>query len=335
MLERPAKLSNKASNSLLLGIATAGPRLVAVGERGIILLSDNDGIEWQQAASPVSVTLTAIHFVDRSHGWVVGHDGVILHTTDGGLNWTKQLDGRLINAQVLKAAEQQLVEARRIDNPARIAQAIEVLDDASAANRFGPSRPLFDVKFKDRRRGVVVGAFGLVLYTNDSGVTWRLPVEPPNPTRLHINALTITQDDVLLASAEEGKIFRSRDDGQRWETLDTRYDGQLYGVLAVADILIAFGFVGNVFRSTTNGITWKQVVVDTQRSVVAGAQLKNGALILVDQAGQIFKSEDRGKTFRLVGTTVGMQTTSLSVTANQTLIVFVGRSGTRRVNIAP
>ena len=34
--------------------------------------------------------LSAIHFVDAKRGWVVGDDGTILHTTDGGQRWSPQ-----------------------------------------------------------------------------------------------------------------------------------------------------------------------------------------------------------------------------------------------------
>ena len=33
---------------------------------------------------------TDIYFADAKHGWIVGHQGWILHTADGGENWEKQ-----------------------------------------------------------------------------------------------------------------------------------------------------------------------------------------------------------------------------------------------------
>ena len=33
---------------------------------------------------------TDIHFADAKHGWIVGHQGWILHTADGGVSWEKQ-----------------------------------------------------------------------------------------------------------------------------------------------------------------------------------------------------------------------------------------------------
>ncbi|HEY1075508.1 MAG TPA: YCF48-related protein [Fontimonas sp.] len=86
---RPAEMATLAPTSLLLDIKLAGPTLVAVGDRGTILRSD-DGASWTQVAVPLHVTLTALAFADASHGWAIGHDGAILHTADAGKTWAVQ-----------------------------------------------------------------------------------------------------------------------------------------------------------------------------------------------------------------------------------------------------
>ena len=86
---RPAEMAPRAAKSLLLGLARAGERLVAVGDRGVILVS-GDGLKWDQVASPVHATLTAVSFADDKIGWAVGHDASILYTQDGGQNWALQ-----------------------------------------------------------------------------------------------------------------------------------------------------------------------------------------------------------------------------------------------------
>ena len=93
LLELPAEPSASALKHLILDIASAGDRLVAVGEYGNILYSDDQGISWRQAQVPVQVTLTAVHFPTANKGWAVGHDAVILHSEDTGETWRKQLDG--------------------------------------------------------------------------------------------------------------------------------------------------------------------------------------------------------------------------------------------------
>ncbi|MEJ8569751.1 WD40/YVTN/BNR-like repeat-containing protein [Elongatibacter sediminis] len=78
------------TQSLLLDTIKAGDRLLAVGERGHIVWSDDDGETWQQAdVVPTRSTLTTL---ESSGGrlWAAGHDTVILTSSDGGRNWTRQ-----------------------------------------------------------------------------------------------------------------------------------------------------------------------------------------------------------------------------------------------------
>ena len=91
--------SAKAVSNLLLDIAQAGERLVAAGDRGHILYSDDDGASWTQAKVPTRQLLTAIDFVDDKHGWAVGHDALILATYgDVGAKVSAALDGAIAAA---------------------------------------------------------------------------------------------------------------------------------------------------------------------------------------------------------------------------------------------
>ncbi len=89
MKPRPAEIMPRAAEAPIMGVTNIGEQLIAVGEYGEILAS-NDGRNWAQMQVPVRSTLTAISFADPQHGWVVGHDAVILHTDDGGKSWTLQ-----------------------------------------------------------------------------------------------------------------------------------------------------------------------------------------------------------------------------------------------------
>jgi photosystem II stability/assembly factor-like uncharacterized protein len=84
---RPALTAPKAVDNRLLDLAVAGERLVAVGEQGVILISD-DARTWQQVASPVDVMLTRVRFRDAQQGWALGYDATMLQTQDGGNSWT-------------------------------------------------------------------------------------------------------------------------------------------------------------------------------------------------------------------------------------------------------
>ena len=84
---RPVLIAPLAAKTTLLGLAQAGSRLVAVGQRGHILLSD-DGKAWRQVEVPVNVMLNRVRFRDAKVGWAIGHDATIVATADGGATWT-------------------------------------------------------------------------------------------------------------------------------------------------------------------------------------------------------------------------------------------------------
>ena len=78
-----------AKSSLLLDVHGGGERAVAVGERGHILLSTDDGNNWRQVAAPTRRTLTGVFLIDDKIVWAVGHQSVILKSGDGGETWAK------------------------------------------------------------------------------------------------------------------------------------------------------------------------------------------------------------------------------------------------------
>jgi photosystem II stability/assembly factor-like uncharacterized protein len=114
LLQMPSKKSVFAKSSRFYDVTTAGTRMVAVGERGHIMYSDDDGASWTQADVPVRVSLTAVYFPTAEKGWAVGHDGLVLHSSDGGKTWVKQLDGFEAN-KIDIALYQELVTNKGIE----------------------------------------------------------------------------------------------------------------------------------------------------------------------------------------------------------------------------
>lgn len=85
-----AEIQPLATQSLLLDVVRGpGGRLIAVGERGHIIISD-DGESWRQAeVVPTRSTLTTVTTAgDRL--WAAGHDTVIITSGDGGKTWSRQ-----------------------------------------------------------------------------------------------------------------------------------------------------------------------------------------------------------------------------------------------------
>lgn len=275
---RPAIMSSKASKSLLLDIEQAGDRLVAVGARGHIVYSDDQAASWSQAPVPVRQLLTAVDFTDAKHGWAVGHDSLILNSTDGGASWTVQYrDPALENLD----EEDELLE-----------------------------KPLMDVWFRDSQTGFAVGAYGLFLRTDDGGQNWEDRSDDiDNPDGFHYNALAEIKGSGLFLVGEMGTLYRSADAGDTWETLtdSSPYDGSWFGVSGTGEPggVLAWGLRGNMYRSTDFGDSWEQVELHTPNngqlgSTLAGGQLlEDGRVVVVGVGGVVAVSNDQGRTFEV------------------------------------
>lgn len=326
LLEQPAASTPRATSALLLAITRAGNRLVAVGERGTVLLSDDGGVHWQQAeAVPVSVALTNVRFVDAQHGWVVGHGGVVLHSADGGQRWTRQLDGREAARKVLEAAQ-----AAAAEGPA----AARRLADAQRLVADGPDKPLLDVCFLDARRGFVVGAYGLALATDDGGRNWYSIMERiADPRGRHLYALAC-EGGRLTAVGEQGAIFVSDDEGAHFSPVESPYKGTLFGVVAMADgQSVVFGLRGNLFHQAAPGGAWSRVDTGHGESLIAGARLADGAVVLADEAGRLFRSRDGGASFALLPTGQATRFTALTQGSDDALVMASVRGPMRLAQI--
>ena len=284
VLEQPALTSPKALGAVMLAVARAGNRLVAVGERGTILLSDDDGKTWKQAQVSVRTSLTAVQFVDARSGWAVGHLGVVLKTEDGGQTWTRQLDG-------MQAAALALQAARQSGDGRAIADAQRLVAD-------GPDKPFFDLYFENTHTGYIVGAYNLIFKTSDGGTTWQpWQTHVVNPKGFHLYGIRAAGGAIYIAG-EQGLLLRSIDQGASFVPLESPYKGTWFGLLATHDgPLIAFGLRGNAFRSDDGGHSWHGIDTGTQSAIAAGAELADGALVLVSQGGDLLVSRDRGHSF--------------------------------------
>lgn len=290
-LDVPAQPSALAARSLLVGVARAGTRLVAVGQRGHIVWSDDGGATWAQAKVPVSSDLTAVTFVNATKGWAVGHDGVILHTNDGGRSWALQLDGRKANAQ-LRAAMQ-----ARADAAGAAPVYKQLVAEAQRYEEQGPDKPFLDVWFADENNGYAVGAYNLIVRTADGGRTWEpLFDRTENPKLLNLYSIGKVGDDVYIAG-EAGLVLRLDPAQRRFVALDTAYAGSFFGVVGGTNGIVVYGLRGNAYRSADGGATWSKVDTGLPATIVAGFRTADGAIVLADAGGRIARSVDGGRTF--------------------------------------
>lgn len=278
-LDRAATPSTLGAKSVMLGIAQAGQRWVAVGERGLIILSDDGGRRWRAASVPVSVTLTAVRFASERKGFAIGHGGTVLTTDDGGDHWVRRLDGRRV-AQIVVAASKASGDG-------------QVIAEAERLVADGPDKPLLDLLVSSEDDAMVVGAYGLALVTTDGGETWHAWMNRlDNPRGMHLYAIRRSGQRILVAG-EQGLLRLSRDGGQTFSAIHSPYDGSFFSAeLPPRDGIVAAGLRGNVWRSEDHGTTWRQLVAPVPASVTGSLLKPDGTLVLVNQAGMVLGERD-------------------------------------------
>jgi photosystem II stability/assembly factor-like uncharacterized protein len=305
VLDTPAQMSPLASRSLLQAITKVGNRLVAVGQRGHIIVSTDGGASWKQSPVPVSSDLTSVHFVDDRQGWVVGHDGVILHSEDGGDTWRVQLDGRAANALLVESMK------RKVSAEPASEEAKKLLAEASRYQAQGADKPFLDVWFADSRHGYAVGAYSLIFRTEDGGRTWESWFDRiDNPKFFNLYAIRPAAGE-LYVSGEGGLMLKLDTTKRRFTALAMPYNGSFFGIADAGSAVIAYGLRGNVYRSDDNGATWAKVDAGLAASVVASVRTGEGATLLADAGGRIASSTDGGHTFQKLMVRQTMPLTSL------------------------
>lgn len=294
VLGTPALKSPLAPRALLNGLARAGERLVAVGQRGHVLTSDDGGGRWRQARVPVSSDLVAVHFPTPRVGYAVGHDGVVLHTADGGDQWLRILDGHRIGRT--------MVAWYAGDEAAAALDAKRLAAWQQEAARFaaqGAENPLLDVWFENAQVGYAVGAFGQVFRTRNGGEGWEPLLHlADNPKALHLYAVRGIAGRLWFAG-EQGLLLELDDSGSapRLRAVELPYKGTLFGVTGDTRTLLAFGLRGSVLRSTDGGRQWQPVASGVQSGLTAGTVTADGRFVLVSQAGHVLVSRDDGARF--------------------------------------
>lgn len=256
----PAAASPIAGQAMMLGAAWAGRRAVAVGEQGIVLLSDDRGRSARQARQvPVSSTLTAVAFADAQHGWAVGHWGAILATADGGETWAVQ---RLASEE-----DRPLFAVHFFDAQQGVAVGLWSL--------------------------VLTTADGGRTWTQ------RTLAPPPGSKRADANLLHLFADAAgrLYATGERGLVLRSDDRGQNWTYLRTGYAGSFWSGIALTDgSLLVGGQRGSVYRSADGGAHWTRVALDSKSSIT-GFAAGGTEVLLVGLDGLRAYSQDAGQHF--------------------------------------
>lgn len=310
---RAAEPARLAAHGLLIAIVPAGERLVAVGDRGIIVLSDDHGASWQQAEYvPTQALLTGVCFLDPRRGVAVGHDQVILTTGDAGRTWKR--------THYLPAAQGPLLDVwcGAGNEVIAVGAYSAYLTSADAGASW------HEVTFAPAP-AVAGGA------TRSPAAAVPDAAEEGAGGGYHLNRIVGAGAGRLYIAAEAGHLYRSDDDGASWRTLPSPYEGSFFGVLPLsAESLLAFGLRGHLYRSSDEGRSWQAIDTGTVAMLTGATRFDSDAVTIVGLSGVVLLSRDGGHTFTLQqqADRAGL---SATVVAGDDRLAVVGEDGAKLI----
>ncbi len=273
----------KQDRIVLMDVALAGNRLVAVGERGFTLVSDDAGRRWRALGTPVDRTLTGVAFKDDKTGIAVGHGGTLIRTDDGGEHWTR--------VPMEEAGSDSLLGATWLGGDHFIAYgAFGLYFDSVDAGRTWQRRVVLNDEF-DRHISQVVpvgsslllaAESGTLLRSDDGGATWAALTSPYAGSFF---GAALLKSGALVVFGMRGNVYRTTDLGMTWTKVPLDTTVSLMSGRQLADgRLLLVGNSGLLLESRDDGQTLAMHWAPERKGFSAFAEV-GGAVVLVGESG--------------------------------------------------
>ncbi|WP_220634844.1 WD40/YVTN/BNR-like repeat-containing protein [Georgfuchsia toluolica] len=238
-------------------------RAVAVGNKGVVIITADGGATWTEVSAPlsrISNKLLRVKALPEGRAWAVGEMGALLETTDYGKTWERRRDE--------EDAAWNDVLFLDANNGWLMGEAGRIMKTTDGGKTWQPvASPvkvsLMAVAFRDAANGVAVGLEGSLLATHNGGNTWELL---PRAKRV---PATLSPGDVANSAAGSGKLRVPEEAGEH--LFDIAWD-------EAQQIWLAIGNQGVWVQGDKNAEVWEAGRIDARnlawhtRLIVANGQ---------------------------------------------------------------
>ena len=262
-------------------------------------------------------------FNSNMNGWAVGFYNSIVHTNDGGVNWTMQTSATPGQLEAVYASPSNI-------NTAIVGGSDLIMTTTDGGTNWTnsgvtTSRTFYNIKDIDMISGTEgiaagngSGQISLVFATTDSGATWsELSANvPANAMGNSMNAVLMRSASTFLLGGGSGSIVRATNFGANMTEITS---GTLNEMDQFGMHVWAVGHNGTILRSTDSGQTWASVANPFGTNHLLDVQVISETEIYVTGKMGIGKTTDGGLTWTLetiVGWTPSLWVYCISVKDN-------------------
>lgn len=241
---------------------------------GVIYKTSDGGNSWFKLNSGTTLPLRDFYFLSENYGFIVGGDGgcggnncvapgaVILHTTDGGVSWSR---AEALYPWLELESVWFISETKGF--AVGLGSVLSTVDrgvtwkETKVSNLGGT---MMDITFVDELHGIIRCGGGKIIRTFDGGQTWTVS----NPFKQYGAATLSVTNKELIFAADDDTIQKSIDFGNSWSVLSNNPQ-QIFSLTFVSgDLGYAFGrgqwsggdfghHYGSAFYTVDGGKTWE------------------------------------------------------------------------------
>ena len=218
---------------------------------------------WIYKYSGTSSWLNGVSFSDQNHGFIVGDDGIVRQTTNGGASWQGhnfKIASPFYAVDCVDSTTVTIVGYSPDDAAGTIYHTTNGGTSWSRQNSTTPE-VLYGVDFLNRDTGFAVGSGGTILLTTNGGASWR---PRDSGTLIDLRGVSFLTKRVAIAVGGYGVILRTTNTGLTWTTVQNGL-GALNAVTFVdSSVGYIVGTNGTILKSTNSGLDWVNLSINSE-----------------------------------------------------------------------
>jgi len=258
---------------------------------------------WLQAKKWIRHDLLSVAFTDEKEGWACGRWGTVLHSSDGGNSWDRQVTG----------IDYTLTSISFVDFKSGwvVGDGGTILHTRNGGKTWEKQKSpvqsyLMGVHFATFQEGWAVGEKTTILHTSDGGKTWQMQFKDEDYI---LKSISFCDAKNGWAAGEYGLIYHTEDGGLTWKKQAGGFGiSESTGELEAGNILFkvialnpktawAVGIDGYVTKTTDGGATWTQVEKGVPKTHLFTITSSGGNIVIGGKAFLLISS-DGGASFR-------------------------------------
>ncbi len=239
------------------------------GSGGTLLVTADGGTTWRQTPKFTTDAIRQIYFFNEKNGWLLCERDVynrgaafpsyVLRTADGGKTWEKSEFAATGRERITKIIFGKNDSAHAFGEGGMIFT-LEKNENIWKKTPLSIKYLLLDGLFAadDAMRGIIVGAGGSILFTEDGGMQWS-GANIYGDKRTRLNSVFFINSKNGWTAGANGKIFQTVSGGKNWREQKSVTTNNLNSIffLDTAEGW-AIGDEGTIVHTTTAGNIWSE-----------------------------------------------------------------------------